>query len=156
VLLLPLYSTMLLHLLSLSDTRRQWVVPVKSYLKAGEENSLTISIKSAFKTSLANKEAYPYHIPTLYVRAVPCCAVLCYAVKAKANTAVCLQVWQHSKKCSVTMTVCLQQPRHLAALWQQQQAQAHKSATLLACCPLVLSVEHRLHWSVQLCKEACL
>jgi hypothetical protein len=47
--------------------RRQWTYPIKSYLKAGEANNLAISIKSAFKTSLANKEAYPYHIPTLYV-----------------------------------------------------------------------------------------
>lgn len=53
--------------LSTFHARRQWVYPIKSYLKAGETNSLAISIKSAFKTSLANKEAYPYHIPTLYV-----------------------------------------------------------------------------------------
>jgi hypothetical protein len=49
---------------------RQWTFPVKAYLKAGQDNTLTITIKSAFKTSLANKEAYPYHIPTLYVS--PC------------------------------------------------------------------------------------
>lgn len=43
-------------------------MPIKSYLKARQDNTLTIIIKSAFKTSLANKDAYPYHIPTLYVR----------------------------------------------------------------------------------------
>lgn len=55
------------RLASVLPTCRQWTVPIKSYLKARQDNTLTIIIKSAFKTSLTNKDAYPYHIPTLYV-----------------------------------------------------------------------------------------
>lgn len=110
-------------------TRRQWVVPVKSYLKAGEDNSLTISIKSAFKTSLANKEAYPYHIPTLYVRAMPFCAMLCCGSARTYSGLPAAVVTQHGVLCST----CSRHDRMLAAaptsaLWQQQ-ARTHECQT---------------------------
>jgi hypothetical protein len=41
-------------------------VPVKGWLVPGQPNSLSIAVRSAYKESLANKAAYPYHIPTLY------------------------------------------------------------------------------------------